>query len=79
MSVVKKKSSNKITKMDKVIFESYKDVINERMSAGKDVTNLTTRLNELVSKNKKLFFSQPKAGPGFSFLPDPAVYLIQEV
>ena len=53
MSVVKKKSSNKITKMDKVIFESYKDVINERMSAGKDVTNLTTPLNELVSKNKK--------------------------
>ena len=53
MSVIKKKSSNKITKMGKVIFESYKDVINERMSAGKDVTNLTTRLNELVSKNKK--------------------------
>jgi len=51
MSVVKKKTS-KINKVDKVVFESYKDVINERMSAGKDVTKLTIRLNELVSKNK---------------------------
>jgi predicted nucleic acid-binding Zn finger protein len=49
MSVIKKKSP-KIDKIDKVVFESYKDVINERMSAGKDVTKLTIRLNTLLSK-----------------------------
>jgi predicted nucleic acid-binding Zn finger protein len=51
MSIIKKKTS-KIDKIDKVVFESYKDVINERMSAGKDVTKLTIRLNKLVAKNK---------------------------
>ncbi len=47
MAKVKKSS-----KLNDVVFKSYKDVINKRMSAGKDVTKLTTRLNELISKNK---------------------------
>jgi|TARA_A100001201_G_scaffold142038_1_gene139092 hypothetical protein len=44
--VVDKKSQD-------VIFKSYRDAINKRMSAGKDVTRLTQRLNKLLSELKK--------------------------
>ena len=42
----------KMSKLDEIVFKSYQDVINKRMSAGKDVTNLTTRLNLLMSRQK---------------------------
>ena len=41
--------SKKPTKLNEIVFKSYKDVINKRMSAGKDVSNLTRRLNKLLS------------------------------
>jgi|TARA_R100001509_G_C4724711_1_gene167713 hypothetical protein len=40
-------------KAQEVVFKSYRDVINKRMSAGKDVTRLTQRLNKLLSEVKK--------------------------
>ena len=40
-------------KANEVIFKSYQDVINAKMKAGKDVSNLTKRLNVLTSRIKK--------------------------
>jgi len=40
-------------KVREVVFKSYRDVINKRMSTGKDVTRLTQRLNKLLSEVKK--------------------------
>mgnify|MGYP001176191042 FL=1 len=42
-----------INKTNKIIFQSYEKVINKRMKAGKDVTQLTQRLNKLVTEAKK--------------------------
>ena len=46
-------AKNKKTKLSEVIFKSYQDVINKRMTAGHDVSNLTKRLNTLIVKNTK--------------------------
>ena len=43
----------KKTKLNEVIFKSYQDVINKRMTAGHDVSNLTKRLNTLIVRNTK--------------------------
>jgi len=43
---------DKPNKMDEVIFKSYQDAITNRMKAGKDVSNLTHRLNTLLSNYK---------------------------
>ena len=40
-------------KANEVIFKSYQDVINAKMKAGKDVSNLTQRLNILTTRFKK--------------------------
>ena len=40
-------------KANEVIFKSYQDVINAKMKAGKEVSNLTNRLNVLTSRIKK--------------------------
>ena len=40
-------------KANEVIFKSYQDVINAKMKAGKDVSNLTKRLNVVTSRIKK--------------------------
>ncbi len=46
-------------KANEVIFKSYQDVINAKMKAGKDVSNLTKRLNVLTSRiKKKQFYTQ---------------------
>ena len=37
---------------NEVVFKSYQDVITKNMKAGKDVTRLTQRLNNLLSKYK---------------------------
>ncbi len=42
----------KPSKTDELVYKSYQDVINKRLKAGKDVNNLTTRLNLLMSKYK---------------------------
>ena len=44
--------TKKPSRENEVVFKSYQDVINKRMSAGKDVTTLTTRLNLLLSRQK---------------------------
>ena len=36
------------SKLDKNVLESYKRVIDSRMKAGKDVTRLMGRLNQLI-------------------------------
>ena len=54
-------------KIQDIVFKSYRDVINSKMSAGKDVTQLTTRLNKLLSELKKQFTD----GSGFFLSPDP--------
>ena len=41
-------------KMNKVIFQSYTDVINKGMKAGKDMSVAVKRLNHLVSEHKKM-------------------------
>ena len=41
----------KKTKLNEVIFKSYQDVINSRMSAGHDVSRLTKRLNKLIAQH----------------------------
>ncbi len=46
-------AKTKKTKLSEVIFKSYQDVINKRMTAGHDVSNLTKRLNTLIVKNTK--------------------------
>ena len=54
-------------KANEVIFKSYQDVINAKMKAGKDVSNLTNRLNVLTSRiKKKQFYTQ--VGQVFLFL-----------
>ena len=42
----------KMSKLDEIVFKSYQDVITKNMKAGKDVTRLTQRLNNLLSKYK---------------------------
>ena len=42
-----------INKENKIIFQSYEKVITKRMKAGKDVTQLTQRLNKLVTESKR--------------------------
>ena len=46
-------AKTKKTKLSEVIFKSYQDVINKRMTAGHDVSNLTKRLNTLIVRNTK--------------------------
>ena len=46
-------AKTKKTKLSEVIFKSYQDVINKRMTAGDDVSNLTKRLNTLIVRNTK--------------------------
>jgi len=43
-----------MSKMNKVIFQSYTDVINKGMKAGKDMSVAVKRLNHLVSEHKKM-------------------------
>ena len=45
--------TKKPTRDNEVVFKSYQDVINKNMKAGKDVTRLTKRLNELLTKFRK--------------------------
>ena len=49
----KTRTQGVINKENKIIFQSYEKVINKRMKAGKDVTQLTQRLNKLVTEAKK--------------------------
>ena len=44
-------AKTKKTKLNEVIFKSYRDTINKRMAAGHDVSNLTKRLNSLITKH----------------------------
>ncbi len=44
-------AKRKKTKLNEVIFKSYQDVINKRMTAGHDVSGLTKRLNTLIAKH----------------------------
>ena len=46
-------TKQKPTRDNEVVFKSYQDVINAKMKAGKDVSNLTKRLNVLTSRIKK--------------------------
>ena len=41
----------KKTKLNEVIFKSYRDTINKRMAAGHDVSGLTKRLNTLIAQH----------------------------
>ena len=41
-------------KMNKVIFQSYTDVINKGMKAGKDMSVAVKRLNHLMTEYKKV-------------------------
>jgi hypothetical protein len=43
------KKTKKSNKLNEIVFKSYEDVIGMRVRAGKDVTNLTKRLNTLLS------------------------------
>ena len=42
------------SKVHKTIFQSYTDVINKGMKAGKDMSVVVKRLNHLVSEHKKV-------------------------
>ena len=44
--------TKKPSRENEVVFKSYQDVINKNMKAGKDVSRLTKRLNELLSRFK---------------------------
>ena len=44
--------NQKPSRDNEVVFKSYHDVITKNMKAGKDVTRLTQRLNNLLSKYK---------------------------
>ena len=48
-----KSKALKPSKLEEVVYKSYQDVINAKMKAGKDVSNLTKRLNVLTSRIKK--------------------------
>ena len=50
---VRMAKNKKPTKLNEIVFKSYQDVINKRMTAGKDVSNLTKRLNKLISSYSK--------------------------
>jgi len=41
-------------KINKTIFNSYTDVINKGMKAGKDMSVAVKRLNHLMSEHKKM-------------------------
>ena len=43
-----------MSKMNKVIFQSYTDVINKGMKAGKDMSVAVKRLNHLMAEHKKM-------------------------
>ena len=43
-----------ISKMNKTIFQSYTDVINKGMKAGKDMSVAVKRFNHLIAEHKKL-------------------------
>ena len=42
------------SKINKTIFQSYTDVINKGMKAGKDMSVAVKRLNHLMSEHKKV-------------------------
>ena len=42
------------SKVQKTIFESYTDVINKGMKAGKDMSVAVKRLNHLMTEHKKM-------------------------
>ena len=42
------------SKVKKTIFQSYTDVINSGMKAGKDMSVAVKRLNHLMSEHKKM-------------------------
>ena len=42
------------SKVHKTIFESYTDVINKGMKAGKDMSVVVKRFNHLIAEHKKL-------------------------
>ena len=42
------------SKINKTIFQSYTDVINSGMKAGKDMSVAVKRLNHLMSEQKKM-------------------------
>jgi len=44
-------AKTKKTRLNETIFKSHQDAINNRMKAGHDVSNLTKRLNALISKH----------------------------
>jgi len=48
-----KSKALKPSKLEEVVYKSYQDVITKNMKAGKDVTNLTRRLNTLLTRYKK--------------------------
>ena len=43
-----------MSKNNKVIFQSYTDVINKGMKAGKDMSVAVKRLNHLMTEHKKM-------------------------
>ena len=44
-------AKTKKTKLNEVIFKSYRDTITKRMAAGHDVSGLTKRLNTLIAQH----------------------------
>ena len=46
-------AKNKINKDDKLVLEVYEKSINKRMKTGHDVSKMTTRVSEILSKYKK--------------------------
>ena len=61
---------------NEIVFKTYQDVINTKLRAGKDVSRLTKRLNQLLSrfKNKQLVYHQKKRDWVFSFTPISRIY-----
>ena len=47
-----KSKALKQSKLEEFVYKYYQDVINKKLKAGKNVSNLTTRLNLLMSKYK---------------------------
>ena len=45
--------TKKPNKLNKTIFDAYEKAINNRMKAGHDVSKMTTRVSEILSKYKK--------------------------
>ena len=46
-----KMAKTKKTKLNEVIFKSYRDTINKRMAAGHDGSGLTKRVNTLIAQH----------------------------